>query len=107
MISIGFEQQPKEFKSPSIVLLNVELELKSERHNAEVRIKDPREYQSIVDAEWTIIYDKLKAIVASGAKIVLSKLPIGISLVYFVHVMDGTFVCLSYRHVSVCVALHR
>lgn len=73
----GFEQQPKEFKSPGIVLLNVELELKSERHNAEVRIKDPREYQSIVDAEWTIIYDKLKSIVASGAKIVLSKLPIG------------------------------
>lgn len=73
----GFEQQPKEFKEPKIVLLNVELELKSERHNAEVRITDPKQYQSIVDAEWQIIYDKLAAIVKSGAKIVLSKLPIG------------------------------
>jgi T-complex protein 1 subunit eta len=73
----GFEQQPKSFKNPKIVLLNVELELKSERQNAEVRISDPSQYQSIVDAEWNIIYDKLAKIVASGAKIVLSRLPIG------------------------------
>eukprot|EP00471_Norrisiella_sphaerica_P000494 CAMPEP_0184479826 /NCGR_PEP_ID=MMETSP0113_2-20130426/1397_1 /TAXON_ID=91329 /ORGANISM="Norrisiella sphaerica, Strain BC52" /LENGTH=542 /DNA_ID=CAMNT_0026857985 /DNA_START=58 /DNA_END=1686 /DNA_ORIENTATION=+ len=73
----GFEQAPKLFKDPLICLLNVELELKSESSNAEIRIKDPAHYQSIVDAEWKIIYDKLKAIVASGAKIVLSKLPIG------------------------------
>ena len=32
----GFEQQPKYFKSPKILLLNLELELKSERDNAEV-----------------------------------------------------------------------
>ncbi|VDK26973.1 unnamed protein product, partial [Anisakis simplex] len=31
----------------------------------------------IVDAEWTILYDKLKKIHESGAKIVLSRLPIG------------------------------
>lgn len=73
----GFEQQPKSFKDPKIVLLNVELELKSERQNAEVRISNPTEYQSIVDAEWNIIYDKLALIVKSGAKIVLSRLPIG------------------------------
>lgn len=73
----GFEQQPKSFINPKIVLLNVELELKAERANAEVRIKDPKQYQSIVDAEWKIIYDKLEKIVACGAKIVLSKLPIG------------------------------
>lgn len=35
------------------------------------------EYQAIVDAEWQILYDKLDRIHASGAKIVLSKLPIG------------------------------
>lgn len=42
-----------------------------------VRITDPDQYQSIVDAEWQIIYDKLDKCVASGAKIVLSRLPIG------------------------------
>lgn len=34
-------------------------------------------YQSIVDAEWKIIYDKLEKCVASGAQIILSRLPIG------------------------------
>lgn len=32
--------QPKKFQNPLICLLNVELELKSEKDNAEVRIKD-------------------------------------------------------------------
>lgn len=73
----GFEQQPKKFAHPKILLLNVELELKAEKENAEVRIEKPEEYQSIVDAEWKIIYSKLEAIVTSGAQIVLSKLPIG------------------------------
>jgi T-complex protein 1 subunit eta len=73
----GFEQQPKSFDNPKILLLSVELELKSERSNAEVRIEDPTKYQSIVDAEWRIIYEKLEACVASGAQIVLSRLPIG------------------------------
>eukprot|EP00741_Cyanophora_paradoxa_P008702 tig00001371_g8424.t1 len=73
----GFEQQPKSFKDPKIVLLNMELELKAEKENAEVRLDDPTKYQSIVDAEWTIIYEKLEKIVKSGAKIVLSRLAIG------------------------------
>lgn len=67
----------KTFTNPKIVLLNVELELKAERDNAEVRISDVAAYQKIVDAEWDIIYDKLAKIVASGANIVLSKLAIG------------------------------
>jgi T-complex protein 1 subunit eta len=73
----GFEQQPKHLSQPKILLLNVELELKSEKENAEVRITDPSQYQSIVDAEWQIIYEKLDKCVASGAKIILSRLPIG------------------------------
>eukprot|EP00274_Cyanoptyche_gloeocystis_P007257 CAMPEP_0196667518 /NCGR_PEP_ID=MMETSP1086-20130531/65128_1 /TAXON_ID=77921 /ORGANISM="Cyanoptyche gloeocystis , Strain SAG4.97" /LENGTH=568 /DNA_ID=CAMNT_0042004857 /DNA_START=28 /DNA_END=1734 /DNA_ORIENTATION=- len=73
----GFEQQPKMFHQPKIILLNIELELKSEKENAEIRLTDPSEYQAIVDAEWNIIYDKLDKIVASGAKIVLSRLAIG------------------------------
>jgi len=73
----GFEQQPKYLENPKVLLLNVELELKSEKENAEVRIEDPALYQSIVDAEWKIIYDKLDQCVATGAQVVLSKLPIG------------------------------
>lgn len=73
----GFEQQPKAFKQPKVLLLNLELELKAEKDNAEVRIKDPKKYQSIVDAEWQIIYDKLEKCVATGAKVILSRLPIG------------------------------
>ncbi|KAG0175988.1 T-complex protein 1 subunit eta [Apophysomyces sp. BC1034] len=73
----GFEQQPKSFKNPKVLCLNVELELKAEKDNAEVRVEEVSEYQAIVDAEWQIIFQKLEAIVASGAKVVLSKLPIG------------------------------
>ncbi|KAA6409132.1 MAG: T-complex 1 subunit eta [Lasallia pustulata] len=73
----GFEQQPKTFKDPKIVCLNVELELKSEKDNAEVRVDQVSEYQAIVDAEWQIIYNKMEALYKTGAKIVLSKLPIG------------------------------
>lgn len=73
----GFEQQPKSFKDPKVLCLNVELELKAEKDNAEIRVNEVSEYQAIVDAEWSIIYRKLEAIVATGAKVVLSKLPIG------------------------------
>lgn len=38
---------------------------------------DAQDYQAFVDAEWKIIYDKLDAIVATGAKVVLSRLAIG------------------------------
>lgn len=62
----GFEQQPKAFKDPLILCLNVELELKAEKDNAEVRVEKVSDYQAIVDAEWRIIYDKLEKIVATG-----------------------------------------
>ena len=73
----GFEQQPKLFTNPKIVCLNVELELKAERDNAEVRVEQVKDYQAIVDAEWQIIFNKLEALYKLGANIVLSKLPIG------------------------------
>lgn len=73
----GFEQQPKCFEDPSICVLNLELELKAEKDSAEIRLENPDDFQKIVDAEWKIIYDKLELIVKSGAKVVLSKLPIG------------------------------
>jgi T-complex protein 1 subunit eta len=73
----GFEMQKKVYTNPKIALLNIELELKAEKDNAEVRLENVEEYQKVVDAEWNILYDKLDRIAASGAKIVLSKLPIG------------------------------
>lgn len=73
----GFEQQPKKFQNPKVIMLNIELELKAEKENAEVRVDSTKEYQAIVDAEWDIIYEKLAQICATGAKIVLSRLAIG------------------------------
>lgn len=73
----GFEMQPKQYKDCKIALLNIELELKAERDNAEVRVESASEYQKIVDVEWQILYDKLEKIHKSGANVVLSKLPIG------------------------------
>lgn len=73
----GFEQQPKHFKNPLIACLDIELELKAEKDNAEIRVEKVEDYQEVVDAEWTIILQKLEAIASTGAKVVLSKLPIG------------------------------
>jgi len=73
----GFEMQQKSYTKPRIAMLNIELELKAEKDNAEVRVDNVEEYQKIVDAEWDILYDKLERIHKSGAKVVLSKLPIG------------------------------
>jgi T-complex protein 1 subunit eta len=73
----GFEQQPKRFENPKVVCLNVELELKAERDNAELEVKSTEEYQRMVDAEWKIIFDKLENIANTGAKVVLSRLAIG------------------------------
>lgn len=73
----GFEMQPKVYKNCKIALLNIELELKSERDNAEIRVDNVKEYQKIVDAEWNILYNKLQKIYDSGANVVLSQLPIG------------------------------
>jgi len=73
----GFEMQPKSYKKPKIAMLQIELELKAERDNAEIRLDNVQEYQRVVDAEWDILYDKLDRIHKSGAKVVLSRLPIG------------------------------
>lgn len=72
----GFQQQPKKFVNPKILVLNIELELKSEKENLEIRIK-PEQYKDIVDAEWKIIMDKLELIHSLKVQMVISKLPIG------------------------------
>lgn len=40
----GFEQQPKRFVTPKVMLLNIELELKAERDTAEIRIENPDQF---------------------------------------------------------------
>ena len=44
--------QPKRYENPRVLALNIELELKAEKDNAEVRLSDPGDYQAVVDAEW-------------------------------------------------------
>ncbi|CAP38530.1 Protein CBR-CCT-7 [Caenorhabditis briggsae] len=73
----GFEMQPKKYIGVKVALLNIELELKAEKDNAEMRLTNVSDFQAVVDAEWNILYDKLQKIHDSGANVVLSKLPIG------------------------------
>lgn len=73
----GFEQQPKHFKNVRVAALNVELELKSEGANVDMRLTSPAAYAEACQAEWNIVYTKLEKIVNSGAKIILSRKPIG------------------------------
>lgn len=39
--------QPKHYKNPFVALLNIELELKAEKDNAEMRIQSVDEYQKV------------------------------------------------------------
>ena len=69
----------------------------------QIRLEDPAQYQSIVDAEWNIIYEKLAKCVESGANIVLSRLAIGdLATQYFA---DRNIFCagrVSGRSYSMC-----
>ena len=73
----GFDMQPKKFDAPKIALLNIELEVKSVRENAEIRVSNLKDYQDMVDAEYKVLFDQCQAVKDAGANIVLSKLPIG------------------------------
>ena len=48
----GFEMQPKTYKNPKIALLNVELELKSEKENAEIRVNNVEVRRLILLISW-------------------------------------------------------
>lgn len=43
----GFEMQPKHYTNVKIAILNVELELKAEKDNAELRISSVSDYQKV------------------------------------------------------------
>ena len=44
--------------------------------------------QAVVDAEWQIIYNKMEALYKTGAKVVLSKLPIGDLATQYVFLLE-------------------
>jgi len=80
----GFEQQPKYFDNPKIVLLDIELELKSVKDNAELKVEGHEAFVKMVEAEWQLLFDALEKITKTGAKIVLSRKPVGdIATQYF------------------------
>lgn len=54
----GFEQQPKAFSNPKILLLNIELELKAEKENAEVGAWEPW----VLGRLWCIMVGMLAAV---------------------------------------------
>lgn len=53
----GFEMQQKKYAQPKIALLNVELELKAERDNAEVRLDNVavRSFISLLDGTFSFL----------------------------------------------------
>ena len=57
----------------------------------------------MVDAEWNILYDKLDKIFKSGAKVVLSKLPIGdVATQYFADRSAMYLLSVCFVYVKMC-----
>ena len=73
----GSEKQFKKYYFPNILAVNLELEIKSEKDNSESRVKNIKNFQAIIDAEWSIIYEKLDKISRAKTNVIFSKLPIG------------------------------
>ncbi len=73
----GFEKQIKKHYYPHVLLLNIELEIKSEENEAETRLDRISDYKKIVDAEWSIIYEKLDRIAEIKTKAIFSAQTIG------------------------------
>lgn len=79
----GFERMPKRFSNIAIALIEIELELSSERETAEARISSTSEYKKIVDAEFLLFREKMESLKQAAEKnnqqlgIVLSSYPVG------------------------------
>lgn len=58
--SAKFETRPKESKNAKIALLNVELELKAEKDNAEIRVHTVEDYQAVAEHRRTFSTMKLE-----------------------------------------------
>lgn len=73
----GSEKQEKKIRYPSILLLDIELEIKDEKVGSETMINQVSKYRELIDAEWSLIYEKLDLIAQTGIKAVFSKKAIG------------------------------
>nr|UXY87775.1 T-complex protein1 eta SU [Cryptomonas curvata] len=73
----GSEKQFKKYYFPNVLAVNLELEIKSEKDSSESQINSVKSFQAIIDAEWSIIYEKLDKISQVKTNVIFSKLPIG------------------------------
>jgi|Transcript_265 T-complex protein 1 subunit eta len=73
----GYEKQKKKVYYPIILLLDIELEIKTEKDQSETKITKIGDFKVMIDVEWSIMYEKLDKISQSGAKVVFSKKSIG------------------------------
>lgn len=55
----GFEMQPKHYKEPLVALLNIELELKAEKDNAEMRLTNVEDFQAVSLTLHTFFFVKI------------------------------------------------
>ena len=51
----GFEMQPKQYTDPKIALLNIELELKAERDNAEIRLESVEVLTVVLSFHYSVL----------------------------------------------------
>mmetsp|Transcript_23281 Transcript_23281/g.45198 ORF Transcript_23281/g.45198 Transcript_23281/m.45198 type:complete len:527 (+) Transcript_23281:61-1641(+) len=73
----GYEKQTKKHYFPQLLLLNIELEIQNEDKEAEARLNSMKNYRKFIDAEWSIIYEKLDRISETRIKAVFSTQAIG------------------------------
>lgn len=73
----GYEKQYKKVYYPVILLLDIELEIKTEKDHSETKINKISDFRVMIDVEWSIMYEKLDKISQSGTKVVFSKRSIG------------------------------
>ncbi len=76
----GFERSPKLILNKKIALLDVELELNSEKDNMEIRINTSEEYSKVVEAEYKIFREKMDLILDAFGNdngVIFSSMPIG------------------------------
>ena len=73
----GYEKQHKKIYYPTILLLDNELEIKTEKNHADIKINKISDFRFIIDSEWSIMYEKLDKISKLGANVVFSKKSIG------------------------------
>ncbi|CAF3249830.1 unnamed protein product, partial [Rotaria sp. Silwood2] len=74
----------KQFLKLQMSLLYNQIELEAEYNNAEIYLDRKylyiyihRNIKIMVDAEWSILYDKLKKLHKTDVNVILSKLPFG------------------------------